>query len=79
MVYATHHTLGDKDVTDETFRVAWLAKQAFANGQIELVQNRTEKHGPFDYVAIKRKQVKPPTVLGEPWRVKLLGKHGDYI
>ena len=79
MVYATHHTLGDKGVEDETLRVALRAKQAFADGMIELVQRRTEKYGPFDYMALKKAQVRPPTVFGAPWRVKLLGKHETYF
>ena len=54
VVYATHHTLGDKGVEDETLRVALRAKQAFADGMIELVQRRTEKYGPFDYMALKK-------------------------
>lgn len=38
--YYTGHSLGDKGVCPETLQTAVEAKQAFADGKVELVQRR---------------------------------------
>ena len=60
--------LGDIVVRDETKRAAMeaisrLARQAFAQGRIELAQMKREQAGYF-YEAVKRKEVRIPLVSG---------------
>src|SRR5262245_41296491 len=75
-VYATRHVL-DCKTPQETQDVALAAKRAYARGEVELVQRRTNgRNSPFDYVAIKRHQRIQPKVFGEPWQVKIIGTHG---
>jgi hypothetical protein len=49
-----------------------LARQAFKRGEIEMCQSLRMKDGKrdgYDYVAQKRKEVRPPMVHGVPWEV----------
>jgi hypothetical protein len=51
------------------------AREQFAAGRVELCQKRIGKG--FEYLAIKRKQVRPPMVGGSPWRPYLT--HADQL
>ena len=63
----------DTKTPEDIRAVALEARNAFARGHIELVQRRTNGHcSPFDYLAIKRKQRRTPTVFGDPWQPKIL-------
>jgi len=61
-------TLGDKGLTKDTIVLAEQAKEAYANGLVELYQRRTSD-GVFDYLAVKKKHKHVPQVYGEPWKV----------
>ena len=56
------------------------AKQAFAAGLVELFQRRCED-GKLDYVAVKRKLVRKPSVWGSPWLVHIANTqaHAVYL
>src|SRR6476646_6356692 len=74
--YFSGHNLGDNGVAPETLHTASLAKRAFADGKVELVQRRItgeSKWGPFSYLAIKRKEERMPQANGEPWVPRIIG------
>ena len=52
---------------------AEAAREAFAKGQIELLQRRLPE-GPLEYLAIKRKEVRIPMVGGDKWKPQLTNK-----
>jgi hypothetical protein len=52
------------------------ALQAYGEGKVELAQRRIKPSvggapGSFQYLAIKRKHIEPPTVLGNPWLTRI--------
>jgi hypothetical protein len=60
----------------EILHDAKLAREAFARGEVELVQKRTKGwDSPFEYIAVKRKHVSPPFVNGERWVPKIVGQN----
>jgi hypothetical protein len=66
----TGYNLGDSGVS------ALLAKRAFSDGKVELVQRRITgegKWGPFSYLAIKREEERTPKANGEPWVPRIIG------
>ena len=74
--YFTDYNLGDNGVSPETLRTAVLAKRAFAEIKVELVQRWITgegKWGPFSYLAIKRKEERTPQANGEPWVSPIIG------
>jgi len=80
VVYATCGSLGDKGLSAETLAVAEHAKRMFARGSIELTQRlRKDTDGNragHDYLAIKRKEIRPPLVFGNPWVPQIVGGRG---
>ena len=72
-IYCTRHVL-DCKTPPEVQHVAMLAREAFARGEVELVQRRTDgKGGPFQYIAIKRRERRTPVVNGEAWPTRIRG------
>jgi len=77
-------TLGDKHLTPDTLAVAEEAKRQYAEGKIELVQKRTaratdKRLGAFDYLAIKKREVRVPVANGERWKPKIIAQgHASY-
>jgi hypothetical protein len=56
--------------TLETVETAKLAREAFARGEVELVQRRTGKG--FTYLAIKRRHVRVPILAnGSRWHPQI--------
>ena len=75
--YFTGYNLGDNGVSPETLHTALLAKRAFADGKVELVQRRIMgegKWGPFSYLAINQKEERTPKANGEPWLSRIIGR-----
>jgi len=64
--------------------VAEEAKRQYAEGKIELVQKRTaratdKRLGAFDYLAIKKREVRVPVANGEQWKPKIIAQeHASY-
>jgi hypothetical protein len=58
-VYCTRHCL-DAKTPPEVLQDAQLAKEAYERGEIELVQRRVENGGPFEYIALKKREVRAP-------------------
>ena len=50
-VYCTRHCL-DIRTPPETLEVALQAREAYARGEVQLVQKRVEKDGPSEYTAV---------------------------
>ena len=69
-IYATRHAL-DIHTPPEILAVALEARQAYAHGEVELIQKRTKKAGPFQYIAVKKRENYVPKVNGLPWRADL--------
>jgi hypothetical protein len=66
-VYATRHAL-DSETPADVLKDARLARESYALGIVELVQQRNERGGPFNYVAIKKREKRVPLVNGLPWQ-----------
>ena len=54
------------------------ALEAYARGEVELAQKRIKpsvgnKPGAFQYFAIKKREIRKPTVLGSPWKTRIHG------
>jgi len=74
-IYCVRHVL-DCKTPPEILSEAKLAREAFARGEVELVQKRTNgRDSPFEYIAVKRKEVRPPFVNGERWVPKIVGQN----
>jgi hypothetical protein len=74
-IYCVRHVL-DCKTPPEILHDARLAREAFAGGKVELVQKRTDaRDSPFEYIAIKRKDVRPRFVNGERWVPKIVGQN----
>ena len=72
----TGYNLADNGVSPETLHRALLAKRAFAEVKVELVQRRIMgegKWGPFSYLAINQKEERTPKATGEPWLSRIIG------
>lgn len=72
-VYAVSTFLELKNLSPETKHTAQLVRQRFSEGLIEMVQRRVAHEGNkcFEYWAIKRRQVIPPTVHGFKWVARI--------
>ena len=70
-VYTTRDVL-DSQTPAEVQAVALLATEAFARGEIELVQKRTDGQcSPFEYRAIKKRENRILKTNGVPWLAKV--------
>ena len=70
-VYTTRDVL-DSQTPAEVQAVALLATEAFARGEIELVQKRIDGQGSsFEYRAIKKGEKRIPKTNGVPWLAKV--------
>ena len=66
-IYATRHVL-DLQTPPEVQAVALEARLAYARGEVELVQKRQGKYGPFEYTAIRKREKRVPLVNKLPWK-----------
>jgi ribosomal protein S12 methylthiotransferase accessory factor YcaO len=75
--YCIAGTLGDKHLTSETLATAEHAKRAYARGLVELCQKRrvdaSGNRDGFDYLAVKKGQVRVPQANGVLWVPKIIG------
>jgi hypothetical protein len=82
ITYATTSSLGDKAVTPEALAVAERAKQAFAAVKVELAQRLRKdgdgKRNGFDYLAIKKRELRVPMANGERWKIRFFGQGKGY-
>jgi hypothetical protein len=70
-VYTTRDVL-DSQTPADVQAVASAAREAFARGEIELVQRRRDgQRGPFEYRAIKKREKRIPKTNGVPWLAKV--------
>jgi hypothetical protein len=73
-IFTVFGTFLDCKTPPEIQHVAMLAREAFARGEVALVQRRTEgKGGQFQYIALKRRERRTPIVNGEACKTRIRG------
>jgi hypothetical protein len=65
--------LGTLDIKtpEDVQAVALQAREAYARGEVELVQRRTGKNAPFENIAVKKREKRVPLVNSIPWQVSV--------